>query len=339
MIRERRPQVTMDNHHMPPAGNTREHRKNQILMAVVVIFILLLLVFAILLTVNVVMAIRDRTSADLPNEKNNDDQNEPNEPEEPEQPMQQYKTYSAEAIHEGMLIQVNSSHPYTFPTGESHLVNVSEEQTRAGTKDTYYMLANNNLRLEQTTYQALNKMLIAFSEAGGRSDVQLTTAYRSRKDQDDLNSSTKGGYSEHHTGLTLALNIYSGGKTYSLTSDVAYDWIYQNCYKYGFIARYPAGKSDITGVSNYEECFRYVGYAHAYVMKTENFCLEEYISYLRNYTMDAPLAVTTDDGSNYEIYYVIAENANETQVPVPDTEMYTVSGDNDKGFIVTVKLP
>ena len=62
------------------------------------------------------------------------------------------------------------------------------------------------------------------------------------------------------------------------------------------------------------------------------------MSYVKSYTFgDRTLTVTTDDGSSYEIYDVSATGA-QTQVPVPENDTYTISGDNEGGFIVTVKL-
>ena len=132
---------------------------------------------------------------------------------------------------------------------------------------------------------------------------------------------------------SCTLNVNGGNE---IKNVAPYDWIYQNCHKYGFVVRYPADKAAITGVGNYEECFRYVGAAHAYVMKTNHMCLEEYLTSLRSYTKDAPLSVTTEDNATYEIYYVAAVGT-ETPVPVPTDATYTVSGDNEGGFIVTVK--
>lgn len=329
-----------NNNRLSPRGRARERRKNQILMAIVVTFLLLLLVFTILLCMNAINAIRDRIGHN-DEQPENEQPSEPDgseQPDEPEPPVQQYAAYPASAVNEGVLIQVNATHVYSFPATEAHLVNVYTAQVQAQTKDRYYLVARNDLRMEQNAYQALNKMLTSFSEQTGRSDVQLADAYRSFEQQDALGSATKGGYSEHHTGLNCALNIRQSGKTYELDALEGYSWIYDNCYKYGFIVRYPADKVALTGVSNYTNCFRYVGYAHAYLMKTQNLCLEEYVNTLRNYTVDAPLAVTADDGSSYEIYYVAATGT-ETQIPVPDTDTYTVSGDNDRGFIITVKLP
>lgn len=328
----------MDNYRNQKA-NARESRKQQILMGIAIIFVLSMLLLVTLVVINTVNAIRNRVNDDPRDDVQNEQPDqEPEQPEQPEQPVQKYVTYPAQAVGEGMLIQVNPTHVYTFPATENHLVNVYSAQVQAQTKDKYFLIANNNIRMEQSAYLALNKMLTAFSEQTGHSNVQIADAYRSLEQQTALGSATRGGYSEHHTGLNLALNVRQGGKTYPLSTDTVYGWIYENCHKYGFIVRYPADKAASTGVSNYEECFRYVGYVHAYVMKTSNLCLEEYINDLRNYTVDAPLTVTTDDAGHYEIYYVAATGT-ETQIPVPDTQTYTVSGDNDRGFIVTVKLP
>ena len=116
-------------------------------------------------------------------------------------------------------------------------------------------------------------------------------------------------------------------------------WLGRNCYRYGFVVRYPATKSAITGVSDYEECFRYVGYIHAYIMKQNDMCLEEYLTYLRGYSAGetTALSMTGDDGNDYRIYYVPATGEN-TKIPVPENDPYTVSGDNESGFIITVTL-
>lgn len=60
-----------------------------------------------------------------------------------------------------------------------------------------------------------------------------------------------------------------------------------NAYKYGFVIRYPDGKESVTGVSDYNYAFRYVGYAHAYYMHENGLCLEEYISLLQKKYSDS----------------------------------------------------
>lgn len=315
------------------AKGERERRQKLTLTAIAVTFTLLLLVFAILLTVNVVLAIRDRATANEHPDDNADQNQE--QPDEPQQPIYQTVTLSASDVTKGDLILVNASHVYTFPTTEGHLVNIYHSQIQAKTKDEYFLVARENIMIDLDAYGAMTKMLTAFSEQSGLSCVQVYDAYRSYEQQAALGSSTKPGYSDHHTGLCMALNVRTGGKTYDLSTDAAYNWIYDNCYKYGFVVRYPTDKEAQTGVGGYTECFRFVGAMHAYVMMMNNWCLEEYVANVRAYTQDAPMVVAMDDAS-YDIFYVAASGA-QTSITLPDGANYTVSGDNAGGFIVTVK--
>ena len=53
-------------------------------------------------------------------------------------------------------------------------------------------------------------------------------------------------------------------------------WLRKNCYKYGFILRYPENKCDITGINFEPWHFRYVGKEAAkYIMKN-HITLEEF---------------------------------------------------------------
>ena len=58
-------------------------------------------------------------------------------------------------------------------------------------------------------------------------------------------------------------------------------WLMENSYKYGFILRYPADKSFLTGI-NYEPWhYRYVGQEIAAEIYKEGLCLEEYLAGIR----------------------------------------------------------
>ena len=78
----------------------------------------------------------------------------------------------------------------------------------------------------------------------------------------------KPGYSEHQIGLAVDIN----GATYDL-----YFWLQENCYKYGFIFRYPGDKTDITGVKEEVWHYRYVGVEAATEIHERGICLEEYL--------------------------------------------------------------
>ncbi len=82
------------------------------------------------------------------------------------------------------------------------------------------------------------------------------------------------GASEHHTGLAFDIAI-TGEASFASTQQSV--WLAQHCWEYGFILRYPADKTEITGISYEPWHIRYVGTAHSLIMRDENLCLEEYI--------------------------------------------------------------
>ena len=341
--------MTNQNTPQNPRRTQRNRQQNATLLAIAATFVALLLVFAILLGIGAVRAIRGDGTPDPDAGLENNDTNQPSDGNDSggtgnenqnggntQEPPKMISVPSS-SINKGSLVLVNATHVYTFP--DITLLNVYMTQATAQTLSKYFQMKDATLFMEQDAYQAMNKMLTAFSEQTGLCDVQLIAAYRSFEQQNSLSSTIKGGYSDHHTGMTFALNVYkANGKAHDISTLEEYRWIYDNCYKYGIVPRYPLDKFAQTGVNNYAECFRYVGYVHAYVMTTKNLCLEEYIPYLQSHTYgDGALKVTTDDGSSYEIYYVAATGTT-TEVPVPDHGNYTISGDNEGGFIVTVKL-
>ena len=84
------------------------------------------------------------------------------------------------------------------------------------------------------------------------------------------------GASEHQTGLTMDVNWTET----SFGSTKEGKWLAENCWKYGFIIRYPKDKQDVTGISWEPWHLRYVGRYHAEKMHEMNLCLEEYLEYL-----------------------------------------------------------
>ena len=81
------------------------------------------------------------------------------------------------------------------------------------------------------------------------------------------------GTSEHELGLAVDINA---DKEKSDNQEV-YDWLYQNAYKYGFILRYPIGKTNITGIDYEPWHYRYVGREYAEEIHQSGLCLEEWL--------------------------------------------------------------
>lgn len=87
------------------------------------------------------------------------------------------------------------------------------------------------------------------------------------------------GTSEHQLGLALDLVDARHVKLdESQENTAAYKWLYEHCAEYGFIVRYPNGKTDITGIIYEPWHFRYVGVEAATYIMENGITLEEYLS-------------------------------------------------------------
>lgn len=86
------------------------------------------------------------------------------------------------------------------------------------------------------------------------------------------------GTSEHQTGLAVdivATRYQSLDRKQEETAEQ--QWLMKNCYKYGFILRYPENKSNLTGISYEPWHYRYVGKEAAKQIMEKGICLEEYL--------------------------------------------------------------
>lgn len=86
------------------------------------------------------------------------------------------------------------------------------------------------------------------------------------------------GTSEHHLGL--AVDIVA--RDYQLLDEKQADtpearWLKENCWKYGFILRYPVDKTEKTGIIFEPWHYRYVGVEAAKEIMEQGICLEEYL--------------------------------------------------------------
>ena len=256
--------------------------------------------------------------------------------------INQYAGYTVTAVPSskkasGILMLVNSSYVYDFSENNPELVEFgSVRKSVNGT--TPYQLSLSNIKMEKTAIAAMDTMLCDFYRTTGNKYVLVSSAYRTKAEQDATGSSIKGGYSDSHTGYSAALKVYQDGKTLDLRGG-DYEWIYENAWKYGFVVRYPAEKVTQTGVSDYTYYFRYVGVAAAYYMDQNGLCLEEFLDLVHRYTFQGEHLIFTAkdrDGNDvtHEFYYVPAGNGTTTEVPVPSDRAYEISGDNAGGFIV-----
>ncbi len=122
--------------------------------------------------------------------------------------------------------------------------------------------------------------------------LMVNSSYRPYKDQEEIYNDYKNislkyadsyaarpGYSEHQTGLALDITSLEHPNQKSFTESEEYEWLKNNCHKYGFILRYPEGKEDITGYNTESWHFRYVGVDVATQIHNENITFDEYYAY------------------------------------------------------------
>ena len=85
--------------------------------------------------------------------------------------------------------------------------------------------------------------------------------------------SSQAGHSEHQTGLTMDLDSLE--ESYGDTPEGI--WLAENCWKYGFIIRYPKGKEHVTGYAYEPWHVRYLGKSTAKLVYDSGLTLEEFL--------------------------------------------------------------
>ena len=92
------------------------------------------------------------------------------------------------------------------------------------------------------------------------------------------------GTSEHQTALALDIvDATNQNLDETQESTAVQKWLIEHSWEYGFVLRYPNGKSDITGIIYEPWHYRYVGRKAAREMKERDMCLEEYLEWLGTY--------------------------------------------------------
>ena len=87
------------------------------------------------------------------------------------------------------------------------------------------------------------------------------------------------GTSEHELGLAVDICDSENQLLDESQADTnTQKWLMENCWKYGFILRYPKNKSDITGIIYEPWHYRYVGNEVAREIQESGICLEEYLA-------------------------------------------------------------
>jgi D-alanyl-D-alanine carboxypeptidase len=248
-------------------------------------------------------------------------------------------------LSSGSLILANKNTPYTAPSDLS-VVNIAEFRDRATGRDIDpslpypYVSANKyNFYMAADAIESMHNMLMDMKDATKCTGISVSAAY---------GKSDYPADKDLHTGYTIVLMVDLEEDTTRVnpyftdeSNEDLNKWMTENAHKYGFVTRYPDDKAEITGVSDYTYAYRYVGAAHATIMKEKGLCLEEYLDYLKKNSSDKdPITLKGADNANYVVYYVeCADSEAVIKLPVESDEYtYTVSGTNCGGVVITVKV-
>lgn len=155
--------------------------------------------------------------------------------------------------------------------------------------------------MDERVADAMLQMVAAAKSDG--IDLAVRSAYRSTREQASLFNSMKQSYlnqglseeqalaetkkwrnvpgtSEHETGLCAdivgAADI-NADLVPALSEREWAKWLKEHAADYGFILRYPEGKTDVTGTSFEPWHYRYVGVEDAQKITAQGVCLEEYL--------------------------------------------------------------
>ena len=227
-------------------------------------------------------------------------------------------------ISEGMLTLHDASHPVKSGFADEMVSMLSK-------KNEHYSLFSESVKLQKDASEALNKLMEDYNEATGFSDFVV---YGTTDTFAGEGSCCPEVFPESQLGTSVDLAVKSGDGVIAFDGKDAESWIVENCWKYGYIVRYPQGKNDSTGHSYCPWHLRFVGKAHSAMMHEKQLCLEEYLTFLSAYTAEAPLAFTYNAVS-YRIFSV-ESTGESTMAYVPSSGSYSTSGNSKSGFIITV---
>ena len=214
---------------------------------------------------------------------------------------------AASELSRGKLVPATAEKP-ALPAENQRVVDLSQY------KNEFYSIAGSEMSLNEEAAEALNRLMADYYAATELNDFVV---YGTTNTYTADGSVCPRAFPDSSAGNSVDLAILGYESLITYDGMDSQGWVIENCSKYGFIVRYPQGKSTVTGQ---EFCPWHLG-------------LEEYVGMLKDYTAEAPLIYPTESG-NYTIYFEPA-GGDITPVRVPIGGGYSVSGNNSDGFIVT----
>ena len=198
--------------------------------------------------------------------------------------------------------------PYMNPTDQKPFLILANRENPLGQSfapdplwkvPTQYTLGGKAISLKDNAYMALYAMIQEMI-ADGVWDTTVCSGYRTYSYQYNLYYNTyynqekaknpglsdeeifkiidtysaRPGTSDHQTGLCV--DFYELEETFE--NRAAFKWLEKNAYRFGFILRFPKGKTDITGYTYEPWHWRFVGQLSAYKIYHAGLTLEEFLA-------------------------------------------------------------
>ena len=175
--------------------------------------------------------------------------------------------------YRGEILLVNAQNRLPADYVPEGLVNLYEQRHS-------FRLARADIYLTRETYEAMEAMFAA-AEADGVNGFTVTSGYRDYDRQAQIYAESEPelaqepGASEHQTGLAFDVTVETNQ---GFESTEQYAWLRAHAHEYGFIQRYPANKSDETGISYEPWHYRYVGVDAATRIREADMTLEAFVA-------------------------------------------------------------
>ncbi len=261
---------------------------------------------------------------------------------------------TARQVDQGFLILVNYDHllPEDYLPEELTVVNDLAEAA----KESKFSVGKARLQVNKTAAEQLLAMATYAYEKDGITGYLLQSGHRDFSYQKALYRNKVQYYkslgygdgdavtaaavwvarpfeSEHHTGL--AMDVSSRSHPGLQTSYYGTDnglWLDENCWRFGFVVRYPEDKTDITKIGYEPWHLRYLGRPHSDYIYQQGWCLEEYYDFLYR---EGGYTFRDAEGAIWQVDY---QPLGSGAIKVPAHSPYTISGDGSKGFVITTLL-
>lgn len=156
----------------------------------------------------------------------------------------------------------------------------------------------NGIQVDERAVNPLKEMLLQAKKEG--INLEITKGYILKEENDKLYDKIINDLIQNEKCTLIkaedkaqkelsSLRDYETGLTISITNDnknsseflktKEYNWLIQNCHKFGFVQRTPLSKESKTKMDSDSTMYRFVGKTNASEMKIRGMCLEEFINY------------------------------------------------------------